>query len=331
MLFIDSFCICGYAKVLCHHPYVVLSSVIIVVGICLALSLTAKPLPSFTDPALVFLASSKFNFTINLIVVVVGFESRGTIISERATAWKNLLDSTNARGPLIVNPLGNPEFKHTKQNVLPNGEVPVHKHKVCIEMTVDGPVEVADNCTEIDNKTRIATPTDETSFDMLRQMGRYSDSKDTSSANGASSSSSLDYKWQESDFHPDEGEGGSEDDHANHVHLSPDGFFCNELVTSQQVPEYGHVVIKNKDPMQNLFSLHNLKAVCELDSILRSPLEINSICERSSGTRCCPSWSLPNYVALLSNKTSCMDLTLCTANGSVELYLLDAIEKQLKL
>ena len=40
-----------------------------------------------------------------LICVIQGFETRGTEISRRLTAWENLLDSVSHVGPLTTNPI----------------------------------------------------------------------------------------------------------------------------------------------------------------------------------------------------------------------------------
>jgi len=35
---------------------------------------------------------------------VQGFEARGTILAQRLTAWRNLLDATGPSGPLTIDP-----------------------------------------------------------------------------------------------------------------------------------------------------------------------------------------------------------------------------------
>lgn len=81
------------------------------------------------------------------------------------------------------------------------------------------------------------------------------------------------------------------------------------------VPEYGRVILKSTVPRETLLTLHHLKAICQLDERLRALPEFQPICETWSPGRCCPSWSLPNYVALLFNRTSCHHITVssCTS------------------
>ena len=43
-----------------------------------------------------------------------GFECRGTVLSQRATAWENLLRATRRTGPLVTNPLEAVPFKTAK-------------------------------------------------------------------------------------------------------------------------------------------------------------------------------------------------------------------------
>lgn len=66
----------------------------------------------------------------------------------------------------------------------------------------------------------------------------------------------------------------------------------------------------------SLLTVENLQSMCILQQQL---IDIGgniyvSLCEhrdaRSLSTDCCQPWSLPNYIALLTNNTSCMDITV---------------------
>ncbi|KAG7174801.1 protein dispatched homolog 1-like isoform X2 [Homarus americanus] len=280
-----------YARLLCHHPYAVLSSVVVVVVTCLVLSLTARPLPAFTDPSL-------------------GFESRGTVISQRAVAWENLLDASRPSGPLGVNPLSDPNFKD-RLNSGNDGEKetdgddkpPVHTHKVCIEMTPNGPVQVFDNCSSSTGQNASdVRELEETPIFALKVLVDMAERNDERGENP--SEYNLENEWdQEHKIHNHENE--HDDQLHNHDHIGEDGFFCNPVV-----PEYGHMVIKSTVPRDSLLTLKYLQAICQLDDRLRSPAEFKPICETWSPGRCCPSWTLPNYVAFLSNRTSCHHIKL---------------------
>lgn len=120
-----------------------------------------------------------------------------------------------------------------------------------------------------------------------------------------------------------------------HNHLSSDGFFCgvpSKIITTVKPrlfylyildilfcflsgAEYAHLVFKTNDG-SSLLSVENLQSMCILQQQL---IDIGghvyvSLCEhrdaRSSSTDCCQPWSLPNYIALLTNNTSCMDITV---------------------
>lgn len=88
------------------------------------------------------------------------------------------------------------------------------------------------------------------------------------------------------------------------------------VVMFSTVPEYGRVVIKSTRPRDTLLSLDHLHAICRLDEMLRSPPELVQVCETWRPGRCCPSWSLPNYVALISNRSSCHNITVSVCASS---------------
>ncbi|XP_052768967.1 protein dispatched homolog 1-like isoform X1 [Mya arenaria] len=65
-----------YARVLAHYPYVVLTAVLLVSVTCLIVTVTIGNRPNFEEP-------------------MAGFEPRGTEISNRLTAYSNLVDDPN--------------------------------------------------------------------------------------------------------------------------------------------------------------------------------------------------------------------------------------------
>ncbi|KAG8223148.1 hypothetical protein J437_LFUL000571 [Ladona fulva] len=74
-----------YSHLLAEHPYTVLFSVALVFVTIISLPFITHKFPDFSDPQL-------------------GFESRGTIVSSRLTAWDNLVEATRTSGPLTLNP-----------------------------------------------------------------------------------------------------------------------------------------------------------------------------------------------------------------------------------
>lgn len=90
--------------------------------------------------------------------------------------------------------------------------------------------------------------------------------------------------------------------HANRLRkTAAENYFCDDLDE-----KYARVVFKSLDG-SSLFTLKNIQAMCRLESkVVRSTSLFTELCIDDS--RECRSWSLGNYIGLLSNKTSCTDL-----------------------
>lgn len=82
------------------------------------------------------------------------------------------------------------------------------------------------------------------------------------------------------------------------------GSFCGHLNEN-----YVQIVLKSDD---NLFTLENLIKICHLDQEIRNHPMFPNFCGASDDdpTHCCLSWSLPNLVAEINNRTlnNCSDL-----------------------
>lgn len=90
------------------------------------------------------------------------------------------------------------------------------------------------------------------------------------------------------------------------VHIPTDGFFCES-----PSPEYGHFVLErvNQTLNESLFEWSALIAMCDLEMRLTQVNYYRDLCQVEIGSKkCCRPWSLPNYVALLSNRSSCLDI-----------------------
>lgn len=61
---------------------------------------------------------------------------------------------------------------------------------------------------------------------------------------------------------------------------------------------------------ESLFEINGLLAMCDLELKITQLPGYRKLCETqpSSSADCCTPWSLPNYVALIANQTSCFDL-----------------------
>ena len=103
-------------------------------------------------------------------------------------------------------------------------------------------------------------------------------------------------------------------------HSNSDGFFCN-LPSSA----YSRVVLSSGTEEKSLWSMEGVLAQCHIDAVLRSNPEFLSLCQThtkySAGIqKCCRSWSPANFVALLSNRSSCLGVTESDL-GKVEILL----------
>lgn len=102
-----------------------------------------------------------------------------------------------------------------------------------------------------------------------------------------------------------------------HFSMGSQRAFCGKIFEG-----YAQVVVSTTARSSNtgLFNLNSILSICQLDSRLRlehSPEDVGVFqkdCERyqfddsSRSTTCCNSWTLPNFIACLNNKTSCFDL-----------------------
>jgi len=60
----------------------------------------------------------------------------------------------------------------------------------------------------------------------------------------------------------------------------------------------------------DLFTLDSILSMCYIEVQLMADKQFHSICQSISHDRCCHSWSLGNYIALLHNRTSCFGVTV---------------------
>jgi len=95
-------------------------------------------------------------------------------------------------------------------------------------------------------------------------------------------------------------------DDKNQNQFDSDNFFCN-LPTSS----YARVVIAVDAEEKNLWSMEGVLAQCHIDGVLRANAHFSSLCQTQehNSNKCCRSWSPANYVALLSNRSSCLGVT----------------------
>lgn len=110
------------------------------------------------------------------------------------------------------------------------------------------------------------------------------------------------------DFNEEEDEDFDESSEAiTSDNIGDDNFFCGRPDDG-----YSKIVYEGKDE-RSLFNFDDLRAICifEEDMLERHKNSFAKYCDKAvyGIASCCKSFSLPNYVALFSGKTSCRDIT----------------------
>ncbi|KAJ4434347.1 hypothetical protein ANN_22906, partial [Periplaneta americana] len=259
-----------FARIVAHHPYVILVAVAVFAGTCLIIPLTTKKPPDFSDPQL-------------------GFEARGTVLAQRLTAWKNLLDATGPSGPLVIDPRQIPtHIEIPRYNVSQNaiskayetkekGTVLAHKMTTWENQLPKVMQPVGSEVNSIPGFTR-STP----SWMFSNTSEVLQDVKNNSDSDGDALKELEGFEKSGMDI---------VDHHHDHQHLSSDGFFC----ASPSI-DYSRVVLQATDG-RDLFTLESILSMCHIEAQLMTNEQFHSICESISHGRCCHSWSLGNYIA----------------------------------
>lgn len=233
-----------------------------------ALTVILRPLPSFKNP-------------------LVGFEARDTLISNRMNAWKLLMDETSAS----ANNLSLAANSTTYEGVF--------YHTVSF---------ATNNATLNQSTTASEPPLIEMSIQHV--------------ANNKSIPMSDVMDEDEEEYYKSINSTREYQPSLIHYSLGSSKAFCGKLYEG-----YANVVVAPTAKQQpyGLFNLNSMLAICQLDRRLRleHSIQDSSIfqrdCERFqieeknvqsslSESTCCNSWSLPNYIACLNNKTSCMHI-----------------------
>ncbi|KAI7799776.1 protein dispatched homolog 1 [Triplophysa rosa] len=86
--------------------------------------------------------------------------------------------------------------------------------------------------------------------------------------------------------------------------FSKDSFFCDVPGDS-----YSRIVFASAEG-KNLWNIQAIKSMCNFDNTrVRSHPQYLDLCQRTTAASCCPSWTLGNYIAVLTNKSSCLKIT----------------------
>lgn len=74
-------------------------------------------------------------------------------------------------------------------------------------------------------------------------------------------------------------------------------------------PEYTHMALVRLNGNSSLLEIDAVRAMCELESKLTGVHSYKGFCQRKFYVKeCCRPWSIPNYITLLANKTTCHEI-----------------------
>ncbi|XP_038210665.1 protein dispatched [Zerene cesonia] len=266
----------AYARFIVRHSYLILFSVASISTVLTVIPLVCHTLPSFSDP-------------------VLGFETRGTILANRFIAWENLIDETRPSRRLAVNPKEIEDqirMNHTFTNrIIKNKSHSVHRHK-----------KGRNKKTKQNNNTAFAKTT-------------YSSAEINISINHIHWSFGKNVSFEDEDTVFLRNHTRMQWKIIKDMPLSPGMYGHHNYasgVCGGPVADYAHLVVTTTDGT-SLLTFENVQKVCKLQNNLvelGNDLYIN-LCQRSTYSEelCCPIWSIPNYIAIISGKNSCENVT----------------------
>ncbi|CAH0728955.1 unnamed protein product, partial [Brenthis ino] len=266
----------AYARFIVRHSYFFLFTIVVTSTILTVIPLIYHELPSFSDP-------------------VVGFETRGTTLAHRFIAWENLIDETRPSRRLAVNPKEiedqlrmnqtyyNNRLKHDKTRLGHKHSKKEHHKKKKLNNSTFA-------------KTSYNSPEQNTSLDHVHWG--YGKNVSIEDENVIYLKNHTRKQWKS----------------LKNMQQNPDYLHHNYAsgVCGAPAGDYAHIVVTSSDN-KSMLSFENVEKVCQLQSLLIEIAEDDfyKLCQRSahSEDKCCPIWSVPNYIALISGKNSCENLT----------------------
>uniref|UniRef100_A0A8D2Q3S1 Dispatched RND transporter family member 2 n=1 Tax=Varanus komodoensis TaxID=61221 RepID=A0A8D2Q3S1_VARKO len=96
-----------------------------------------------------------------------------------------------------------------------------------------------------------------------------------------------------------------------------DGFFCGPPGKSGE--NYSQLVFMSATA-GSLWNLQAIQSMCQMEQDkIRSHPQFRNLCQRNEANECCPSWSLGNYIAILYNRSSCLEITQTDVSHTLSL------------
>lgn len=275
--------------------------------------------------------------TLYLQYILQGFETRGTDIGKRLTAWHNLDQECDGNGVLFSNPSEllqklqlekshansqhqhlnhkrhkNQRRKHNKNNKRRKDHKKNQHDDVAYKMmTIQKHLKatktpLSDKWMGDSGVFRDYEITNDSSPSMLEPTRHSEQIEYGHNTTFVDEDEHLErIQSKKSTWHMLKQAALPNDGWSNSQERQPMGYFCD----SSPRKAYSRFIVKRIGPnaTDSLFDLNGMLAMCQLQEQIESVASYNAFCESKS--TCCRPWSLPNYAALLVNKSSCFDLS----------------------
>ncbi|XP_074541217.1 protein dispatched homolog 1 [Halichoeres trimaculatus] len=99
------------------------------------------------------------------------------------------------------------------------------------------------------------------------------------------------------------------EDHSDRDKRQAEWDFSKDFFCDVPGDRYSRLVFTSAEG-KNLWSIQAIKSMCSLDNTrVRSHRDYWNLCQRTNDASCCPSWTLGNYIAVLTNRSSCQKIT----------------------
>lgn len=280
----------AYARFIVRHSYLVLFIVGIAGTILSVVPLICRTLPSFTDP-------------------VVGFETRGTTLAHRFIAWNNLIDESRPSRRLAVNP------KDIEDQIRMNQ---TYNNKTRQGKTRNGRPHPAKNKGR--NKKK-KVKLDNIGYE--QSMYKLPDGNVSKDHTHFGYGRNVSFEDEKSLFIRDHTR--KQWVYLKEMRKLPNEQFHDNLAyrsCGSPIPDYIHLVVTTTDNT-SLLDYNNVRRMCKVQSLLTETArkQYHKLCQRSPNSEdyCCPPWSVPNYIAMVSGKSSCDNITEEDVNTTISI------------
>lgn len=264
----------AYARFIVRHSYYFLFIILVISTLLTIIPLVCRNLPSFSEP-------------------IIGFETRGTNLGQRFIAWENLIDETRPSKRLAVNPkeiedqirMNQSYYNKISKDKSRSDRKHPKKHHHKKKKNHNNTFAIT-----LYNSPDVNTTVDHVHWSYGKNVSIEDENAVFIKNHSRKQWKSLKNMQRLPDYHPNYASGA-----------------CGAPAT-----DYAHLVVTSTNN-SSMLSFENVEKVCQLQSLLIETDEedFNRLCQRStlSEEMCCPIWSVPNYIALISGKNSCENLT----------------------